>query len=164
MGRWSRNLILSICVVAGLVLSVAAFVVWQQYSEQDIDALRQEVYALPPNTTAAELEKMGYLDLTEVQSEVPEQIGSLLHKDRLVKTFVNTEKGPVIRIFSSNRAIRQLKMNTNYYVRDQYEEDPGRTFELRFEEVELDDGVTEVWLRADGRIPNREDYLLLIKK
>lgn len=161
MGRRFRNFFPIICVAAGLVLILAVFAVYRSYSKQDIDALRQEIYALPPNTTAKELEGMGYLNLTKVQSELPKQLDALLLKDCLAKTFVDTEEGPIIRIFASSPSIQQLKMCTNYYVHGQYEEEPGRTFVLRFEEIELDDGTVAVWLRADGRTANPEDYLLL---
>ena len=124
-----------------------------------LDHLQQKLYALPPDITIEELEGKGFFNLTEIQSGRINTIQRFFNKSvlgiRYIQTFIITQEGPVIRLFYRHPNSNLVSVTT-YNVVSQQAENPGMQLNVKCEETEVSDGITEVWLRgfAQNNSPN----------
>lgn len=143
-----------------IVLLILLFLFYP--TEQNIDSLMLEIYALPTSTTIHSLEQDGYLNLTDIQPKQISDIHAFLQgedsfRPTILKTVTDGTDGPLIRIFyrpahssivymTSYDVVRQVVYNLNntYY---------NHTFEVYNDNC----GTAEVWLEPHG---NYEPYML----
>lgn len=128
----------------------------------------KKIYALPTDTTATDLEKAGYINLSSVQPQKVKAVSDFLENNTasgktLLKTFAETEDGTFIRLFQYDKANLMIILVSNYCVQGQYEQSPNQPFRPQADYIEKD-GITEVWLKglaypwATDRVS--EDFLL----
>lgn len=150
-----------------LVLGVAGWCLWQRLRLPAWDRLLYQIYELPTSTTAAQLERAGYIDLTDLQKSRRAEVDTFfstdaLTDDNILKTVTVEADEPVIRVFYRYQGPQQVSM-VAYYVRQQFAEIHSRQFALQREERTGADGTAEVWLNAytqDGQRDPENDYLL----
>ncbi len=154
------------CYISIFVALVVLFlIIYNQ--EETLDTLLPEIYELPMTVTASELEEKGFINLTKPQQKPVDAVVMFFSKEnaprkKLLKTFTETEKGLVLRIFEHNDSNKLVSMYT-YYVVEQFAENNGVTFKRYCDNVKNTDGTIEVWLRAavaDGSYPQYPDHLL----
>lgn len=153
--------------VAAAVLILLALTAYYRRTTSP-EAWIQRVYALPTETSAAELERLGFLDLTDVQPQENATLHDLLFKAKMQashtgveKTFRQEDGELVIRLFWYTKSTATISMHT-YHVNGAWVEGPTQTFLQEADCIE-NDGVVSVWLRAhtvDASLPDGEDYLL----
>ena len=116
-----------------------------------------ELYTMSPDTTAEELEKNGYLNLTNIQEERSADINLFLRSSSIFrpvifKTFQETEDDLVIRYFYLPDGANTVCMTT-YFVKGQCAMNMMAPFSNQVTETTTDDGTTEVWLiPSDERV------------
>lgn len=126
-------------------------------------AVLKKIQALPADATAAELEQMGFLDLTRVRSGPVEEVNEFFSGQKQTLTFfTETEDGPVVQLLTFPDG--NLLHVSAYFVRQQRLQTPNHVFACRLDGVAGENGVTEVWLRGteppEGGVPDWTDYLL----
>ena len=134
-----------VCCVAvtGLLLHAQSNDLGQQWNE-----LHQEIYKLPSDTTAEELEADGFLNLTDIQSERMGNVNSFFKTGKSVlKTFLVAEDEILIRVFARNKDTGYIVISL-YHIKSGIAEDAGYILQAQLEEIEAEDGTIEVWLRG----------------
>ncbi|MDO5401417.1 MAG: hypothetical protein Q4F17_10660 [Eubacteriales bacterium] len=163
------------CVCAAALLGLM-WLMLEGMSGEDVDDILSELYALPATATASDLERLGYVDLTEIQPGRLEDVSSYFvstalplgmkpvdRKRPLLKTFVSTGDGLFVHVFDCDESAALAAMVVSYNVKTQRSDGSPRTFRLQREEVKAQNGVVEVWLRAhtpDVLAPDGDDFLL----
>lgn len=109
-----------------------------------------EILTMSPDTTAADLEKDGYLNLTQTQESRIADITTFLTSDSyfrpvILKTFRETAEGLVIRYFYLPDGFSTVTMTT-YTVKAQGIISPNSPFSSQLTETVNEDGTTDVWL------------------
>ena len=116
-----------------------------------------EILTMSPDTTAEELERNGYLNLTNIQEERSADINLFLRSSSIFrpvifKTFQETEDDLVIRYFYLPDGANTVCMTT-YFVKGQCAMNMMAPFSNQVTETTTDDGTTEVWLiPSDERV------------
>lgn len=152
-------------LIALIICCVAVFVVVNLQKETTMEELVEECYKLPTTTTAGDLEKDGFVNLTELQSQSLEEVNNTIFtpgSKRVLKAFTDTGDDLVIWMFERDDDMQVIHMGTEHHVREQYESSCAmRTFFISPDIVETEDGVTEVWLR--NRTPATWPDILLYR-
>ncbi len=145
MSTKTKKLLLLIVV---LFVGLVSFFLVQRYNSS-FYRLTQEIYDLPTSTTAEDLERQGFLDLTDVQDGPIQKVESFFEVDayfpQIFKTFTVTDEGLVIRIFQRHRTEKTVSMLT-YLVQIQGAQNPNALYKLQPEVKTAIDGTQEVWL------------------
>lgn len=139
--------------------------------------LVQEIYTLDPRTTAEELTRQGFVDLTDIQPGSNQQVRDFLanattYHYATLKTFVQTEDELTVTALWANNNDKYCAARggavfrtTTYLVKYQGAINPGQPY-MGWYEADGEDGMTEVWLKAStAYLPERpngngEDVLL----
>ena len=147
-------------LLIGLVV-IIAFCSFGFYQYQRNTALERyyydEILTMSPDTTAEELERNGYLNLTNIQEERSADINLFLRSSSIFrpvifKTFQETEDDLVIRYFYLPDGANTVCMTT-YFVKGQCAMNMMAPFSNQVTETTTDDGTTEVWLiPSDERV------------
>lgn len=149
--------------VAVVLACVAAFGWWQWNESRQWPALMEKISSLPVDITAEELERNGFLDLTEVQPGPVKEVTQFMQGQRhILSYFIQTENGPLIHIFTVDQ--NRLLAAYTYSVRKKKWQYPNTGFSFQITYQKEKNGVTEVWVhnnapQEDGS-PNWVDYLL----
>lgn len=156
------NILYIWCGAAILVLAVIAALFPGKRKMPDID---RELAKLSPTKTAADLEKMGYVDLTQVQPAALEDVDAFFRNNNfnelMLKTFTETEDGLIVRAFLYYRNANFIQMFAYNVQEQKLLGNPSVNMQL--DRVETADGITEVWLRGyrpDDSVPDPMDFLL----
>lgn len=154
-----------VLLIALVCVGVVAYVLVHRYNSS-FERLTQEVYDLPTTTTAEDLERQGFLNLTDVQEGPIRKLENFFdpysYTSQICKTFTATDKGLVVRIFQRHRADKMVSMLT-YLVQVQGALDPNAIYELQSQVKTGADGTQEVWLVGldpATKQPNGSDHLL----
>ena len=155
-----RRLVIAAAVV--LVCS-AVFGRWQWNKSREWASLTEKIAALPSGVTAEELERDGFLDLTEVQPGPVKEVTQFIQGNRrILSYFTRTEAGPLIHLFAVDK--NNLLLVHTYSVQQKTWQAPNYAFSFQITHTKGEDGVTEVWVhnnapQKDGT-PNWGGYLL----
>ncbi len=161
-----RNLLIALTLV---LLVAVAICVYLGYSRISNDAGRaiSELIALPDTTTDGDLERDGFLNLSEIQEGRLGEVNSFFapsaaSQNTLLRTFYKTENDLIACLFVKNDDARLVFM-TSYSVKTQTIMAQNQSFHLFAEEVDCADSTIEVWLRGRTFAVNEpvgEDFLL----
>jgi len=163
MSTKTRKLVLLLAGV--LCIGLISFFFVRRY-QSSFFHLTQWLYDLPATTTAEDLEKQGFVNLTDVQNGPVEKVESYFKIDayfpQILKTFTETDEGLVVRIFQRHRTARMVSMTT-YKVQLQGAVDPGAFYQIQPQLKTGDDGTQEVWLvRLDSSSKQPTGYEQLL--
>lgn len=134
-----------------IVLLLSSVWIYRDRRENELNRYySDEILVMSPDTTAEDLEEDGYLNLTGIQDEQIPEIVTFLHGDSffrpvILKTFTESEDGPVIRYFHRPDGSQTVYMTT-YFVVDQRSLNMNCPFSTALTETVNADGLTEVWL------------------
>lgn len=164
--KTKRNLLIALVLVLVIAVPVCGYFLYTS-GQNNVEKALAELLALPETTTAQDLEKEGYVNLTQVQEGRLGKVNSFFapaeaSKKMVLKAFYETEDDLVACVFLKLDGAR-LTYLTSYAVKDQAVTAQNRSLHLMAEEVSGPDGITEVWLRgrtADVNQPDGEDFLL----
>lgn len=156
-------------IVVAAVLSCLVIVAIAIRAQKEANVLEQiqKFYQLPTTATIADLEKDGFVNLTDVQSQELKVVSNALFtpgQRRIFKTVsTDTEENDlIVRLFQRDDEEECIWLWSEHHVRGQYESAcAGRSFQIAPDFVETEDGITEVWFR--NRSPDDWPDLLLYR-
>lgn len=161
-----RNLLYMLALVLLVTVPVCVYLVYSS-AENNADMAIRKLIAMPATATASDLERAGFINLSQIQDGRIGEVNSFFSqpvasKKTLLKTFSETENDIIARVFVKNNGA-VLAMMTSYSVKNQAIIGQNQSFHLVAEEVNCEDGITEVWIR--GRTisvlePDGDDFLL----
>lgn len=160
---YKRPLLIAICIVIFACLLFGGYAYWR--STLDPDTQLRKVSQLPTTSTPEDLEKLGYLNVTNVLPESLPSVNSFLHggiSNRILKTFVETNEDLVVRIFWPVDDGRWIRCST-YYIRGQFLENANSQYQCPYYTVETGNQVTQIWLSFyNTAVENPSDYDLMV--
>lgn len=163
MVKHRKSVLIAVCIAFCACAIFGIYAYWR--STLDPYEQLRKVSQLPTTSTPEDLEKLGYLNVTNVLPESLPSVNSFLHggiSNRILKTFVETDEDLVVRIFWPVDGGRWLRCST-YYIRGQFLENANSQYRCPYYTVDAGNQVTQIWLSFfNTAVENPSDYDLMV--